>query len=143
MSVSAKGEGVVSEAVKYRPGSRDEVKAFLSGWVRTALKVGKPIRACIEESYWGKSDHFLIAEERGAVVGVSTYRGGRPSHFDLVAVHPDLQRQRIGSGLVERTLAHLVAEGNVPIRWIIENESMRAILRRSRHSRHVEIVEEA
>ena len=58
----------------YRMGNRDEVKQFWVRWRTDAIRKDVLITpACIEEAHWGGSDHFLVAEVDGMVVGVEPF----------------------------------------------------------------------
>jgi ribosomal protein S18 acetylase RimI-like enzyme len=92
----------------YRAGTREEVRAFSVRWEAHSMNnYAWPSDLCIDESYWRCSDHFLVAEVGGEVVGVATFREGKPSYFDLVAVAPAFRRQGIGDNLTNQVLVLL------------------------------------
>jgi ribosomal protein S18 acetylase RimI-like enzyme len=123
----------------YRTGNRDEIKRFCLRWEADAAKNAMLFPSCVYD-YWEQSDQFLVAELDSKMVGFASFREGKPSHLDVVAVSPEFRHRGIGYELANRIATRLVEAGFVPIFW--ENadleDHMESIVKKSPYAAHMQ-----
>ena len=101
-----------SDSITVRPGLPD-----VQSYLRLRRAVGWPIpdNEVVAEAL-GNTNHGFIAERYGEVVGMATIHGDGALYFYIqdVMVHPDYQRQGVGTGLMDAVMGYVNTKAAPP-----------------------------